>query len=346
MKVAVDAMGGDLGPSEVVRGAVLAASEYDVPLVLVGKKEEIARCLKKFHTRSLSIELVDAPEVISMDEQPGVAFRKKKNSSINIGLNLVGAGEAQSFVSAGNSGAVMAGAIFILRNIPGVDRPAIGTSIPTPLGKIVLIDAGANVDCKPLNLAQFALMGEVYAKSILSIPDPRIAILSYGEERQKGNDLTKESGKILETLDINFIGNAEGRDLFADKADVFVCDGFVGNLVLKSLEGLAVAVGDFIRNEFRKSMLAMMGYLLAKPALRRMRKKVDYSEYGGAPLLGVNGGIVICHGSSNAHAIKNAIKVAAGLHAFGLEEEIKRKVSMMAERLHLDTSAGSNFPGG
>jgi glycerol-3-phosphate acyltransferase PlsX len=340
MKVVVDAMGGDLAPAEVVRGAVLAASEYNVPIILAGRKEETSRYLKKYGAASLPIEMVDAPEVISMDEQPGVAFRKKKNSSINIGLNLVGEGLAQSFVSAGNSGAVMAGSIFILRNIPGVDRPAIATPIPTPLGKIVLIDAGANVDCKPLNLAQFALMGEVYAKSILNITNPRIAILSYGEERQKGNDLTKESGKILEILPINFIGNAEGRDLFADRADVFVCDGFVGNLVLKSLEGLAVAVGDFIKNEFRKSILAMMGYLLAKPALRRMRMKVDYSEYGGAPLLGVNGGIVICHGSSNSRAIKNAIKVAAGLHAFGLEAEIKRKVTGMAERLPLDSVSG------
>jgi glycerol-3-phosphate acyltransferase PlsX len=340
MKVVVDAMGGDLAPAEIVRGAVLAASEYNVPIILAGRKGETSRYINNYDTSSLPIEMVDAPEVISMDEQPGVAFRKKKNSSINIGLNLVGEGLAQSFVSAGNSGAVMAGSIFILKNIPGVDRPAIATPIPTPLGKIVLIDAGANVDCKPLNLAQFALMGEVYAKSILNIMDPRIAILSYGEERQKGNDLTKESGKILEMLHINFIGNAEGRDLFADRADVFVCDGFVGNLVLKSLEGLAVAVGDFIKNEFRKSILAMMGYLLAKPALKRMRRKVDYSEYGGAPLLGVNGGIVICHGSSNSLAIKNAIKVAAGLHAFGLEEEIKRKVAEMAERLHIDSVSG------
>jgi glycerol-3-phosphate acyltransferase PlsX len=337
MKVVVDAMGGDLAPAEIVRGAVLAASEYNIPIMLTGRAEETARYLKKYDTASLPIEVVDAPEVIEMDEQPGVAFRKKKKSSINVGLNLVGEGKAQSFVSAGNSGAVMAGSIFILRNITGVERPAIATPIPTPLGRVVLIDAGANVDCKPLNLVQFALMGEVYAKSILNIPNPRIVVLSYGEEKQKGNDLTKETGRLLETLDINFLGNAEGRDLFTDRADVFVCDGFVGNLVLKSLEGLAVAVGEFIRDEFKKSILAMLGYLLAKPALRRMRKKVDYSEYGGAPLLGVNGGIVICHGSSNALAIKNAIKVAAGLHAFGLEEEIKRKVFQMAEKLQFES---------
>lgn len=338
MKVVVDAMGGDLAPAEIVRGAVFAASEYNIPIILTGREEETTRHLKKFNTTSLPIEVVNAPEVIQMDEQPGVAFRKKKNSSINIGLNLLGEGKAQSFVSAGNSGAVMAGSIFILRNIPGVDRPAIATPIPTPVGKIVLIDAGANVDCKPLNLVQFAFMGEVYAKSILRIQNPRIAVLSYGEERQKGNDLTKETGRLLESCNINFIGNAEGRDLFSNRADVFVCDGFVGNLVLKSLEGLAVAVGDFIKNEFRKSILALLGYLLAMPALRRMKSKVDYSEYGGAPLLGVNGGIVICHGSSNSRAIKNAIKVAAGLHAFGLEEEIKRKVSQITEKIPFESA--------
>ncbi|RMG58594.1 MAG: phosphate acyltransferase PlsX, partial [Deltaproteobacteria bacterium] len=243
MKVVVDAMGGDFAPAEVVRGAVAAAEEYGTPVVLVGKGEVIEQQLKRFHVASLPIELVDAPEVIEMDEQPGVAFRKKKKSSINVGLSLLGEGKAQSFVSAGNSGAVMAGAIFILRNIEGVDRPAIATPLPTPEGKITLIDAGANVDCKPEHLAQFALMGEVYARKILGVEKPRVAILSNGEERMKGNELTKGASRLLEKLPITYVGNAEGRDLFAGKADVFVCDGFVGNLVLKSLEGLAVAVG-------------------------------------------------------------------------------------------------------
>lgn len=337
MWVAVDAMGGDLAPAATVRGAYLAASRYRIPIILIGRDEEIHKHIKKQDISTLPIEIVDAPEVITMDEQPGTAFRKKKRSSINIGLNLVGEGKAQSFVSAGNSGAVMAGSLFILRKIPGVERPAIAASLPTPLGKIVLIDAGANVECKPLHLVQFAVMGEVYARTILNIQNPRVAVLSFGEERQKGIELTKEAGRMLENMDINFIGNAEGRDLFAERADVFVCDGFVGNLVLKSLEGLAFAVGDFIRNEFKKSILAMIGYLLAKPALRRMKKKVDYTEYGGAPLLGVNGGIVICHGSSNELAIKNAIKVASGLHEFSLEEEIRGKVSELGGKLQLES---------
>ncbi len=326
MKVVVDAMGGDQAPGEVVRGAVLASGEYGIPVILTGRGKEIERCLKTHNAASLPIEIVDAPDVIEMDEQPGVAFRKKKKSSINVGLNMVGDGRAQSFVSAGNSGAVMAGSIFILRNIPGVDRPAIATSMPTPRGRFVLVDAGANVDCKPVNLVQFALMGEVYAKRILGIADPRLAVLSNGKERGKGNELTKETVRVLEGLDLNFVGNMEGTVLFKDRADVFVCDGFVGNLALKSLEGLAVALGEFIKSELKKSLLAMMGYLLMKPALRRMWRKMDYSEYGGAPLLGVNGGIVICHGASNGLAIKNAIKVAAGLHTLGLEEEIRKRV--------------------
>ncbi len=326
MKVVVDAMGGDHAPAEIVKGAVMAAGEYDIPVILVGREREIEGYLDRFDSRNLPIEVVDAPEVIEMDESPGVAFRKKKMSSINVGLSLVGEGKAQSFVSAGNSGAVMAGAIFILRNVEGVERPAIATPIPTPRGRIALIDAGANVDCKPEHLAQFALMGEVYARKILGIVSPRVAVLSNGEERLKGNELTKEAGKLIEKLEVNFVGNAEGRDLFSQKADVFVCDGFVGNVVLKSLEGLAVAVGHFIREEFKRSPLAMAGYILARPALRRMWKRMDYSEYGGAPLLGVNGGIVICHGSSDWNAIKNAIKVAAELHKYGLEDEIRSKV--------------------
>ncbi len=324
MKIVVDAMGGDHAPHEIVRGAVLAADEFDIPVILTGRKEEIQGCLTQFDTRSLPIEIVDATEVIEMGEKPGSAFRKKKKSSINVGLNMVGDGTAQSFVSAGNSGAVMAGSIFILKSIPGVDRPAIATTLPTPNGRIVLIDAGANVDCKPLNLAQFGIMGEVYGQRILNIPNPRVAILSNGEEISKGNEMTKESFRLLNRLDLNFIGNLEGRDLFSDRADVFVCDGFVGNLTLKSLEGLAVAVGDFIKGELQKSYIALVGYILMKPALKRMWKRMDYTEYGGAPLLGVNGGIVICHGSSNGLAIKNAVKVAAGIPTLRPEGGVRK----------------------
>jgi glycerol-3-phosphate acyltransferase PlsX len=264
-----------------------------------------------------------------MCDVPGVAIRKKKESSIRIGLNLVAEGKASSFVSAGNSGAVMAGALYVLRKVKGIDRPAITATIPTPTGPIVLIDAGANVDCKPAHLVQFGLMGDAYARRFLKIPQPRIGLLSIGAEEIKGTDLTRETGSLFRRTGLNFMGNVEGRDFFNGKADVFVCDGFVGNIALKTMEGMALALGHFLKAEIGKSSFAKLGAVLAGGAIRSVKKRLDYTEYGGAPLLGVKGGVVICHGSSGMKAIRNGIRFAGTLHKCGVEEEI---VTSLARR--------------
>jgi glycerol-3-phosphate acyltransferase PlsX len=327
MKIAVDAMGGDHAPREVVRGAVQAAREMDLPVVLVGREELLREELRSLGAGEETIEVVHASEVVEMCEVPGVAIRKKKHSSIRVGLNLVAEGDVSAFVSAGNSGAVMAGALYILRKIRGIDRPAITATIPTPTGPIVLIDAGANVGCKPAHLLQFGFMGDAYAKKILGIPHPRIGLVSIGEEDSKGTDLTRETGALFRRTGLNFVGNVEGRDFFVGKADVFVCDGFVGNVALKTMEGMASALGHFLKDEIGKSALAKLGVLLAGGAIRQVKKRLDYTEYGGAPLLGVKGGVVICHGASDAKAIKNAIRSAGSLHRCGVEEEIAVSVA-------------------
>jgi glycerol-3-phosphate acyltransferase PlsX len=327
MKIAVDAMGGDHAPGEVVRGAVQASREFQLPIVLVGREEMIREELRRAGAGAENLDVENASEVVEMQDAPAVAFRKKKDSSIRVGLNLVADGKASSFVSAGNSGAVMAGALMVLRKIRGVDRPAITATIPTPTGPIVLIDAGANVGCKPVHLVQFGCMGEAYARKILGIPRPRVGIVSIGEEETKGTDLTRETAALFRKTGLCFVGNMEGRDFFAGKADVFVCDGFVGNVILKTMEGMATALVDFLKEEILKSQMAKVGALLAGGAIRRVKTRLDYAEYGGAPLLGVKGGVVICHGSSDARAMKNAIRSAGSLYRYGVEEEIARAIS-------------------
>jgi glycerol-3-phosphate acyltransferase PlsX len=327
MKIAVDAMGGDHAPLEVIRGAVQASQEMDLPIVLVGREELLRDELRSLGVGDGKIEVVHASEVVEMCEVPSVAIRKKKHSSIRVGLNLVAEGNASAFVSAGNSGAVMAGALYVLRKIRGIDRPAITATIPTPSGPIVLIDAGANVGCKPAHLLQFGFMGDAYAKKILGISRPRIGLVSIGEEDSKGTDLTRETGALFRRTGLNFVGNVEGRDFFIGKADVFICDGFVGNVALKTMEGMASALGQFLKNEIEKSAMARLGVFLAAGAIRQVKKHMDYTEYGGAPLLGVKGGVVICHGSSDAKAMKNAIRSAGSLHRCGVEEEIAVSVA-------------------
>jgi glycerol-3-phosphate acyltransferase PlsX len=327
MKIAVDAMGGDHAPLEVIRGAVQASQEMDLPIVLVGREELIRDELRSLGIGGGGIEVVHASEVVEMCEVPAVAIRKKKHSSIRVGLNLVAQGTASAFVSAGNSGAVMAGALYVLRKIRGIDRPAITATIPTPWGPIVLIDAGANVGCKPAHLVQFGFMGDAYAKKIIGISHPRIGLVSIGEEDSKGTDLTRETGALFRRTGLNYVGNVEGRDFFTGKADVFVCDGFVGNVALKTMEGMASALGQFLKNEIEKSVMAKLGVLFAGGAIRQVKKRMDYTEYGGAPLLGVKGGVVICHGASDAKAIKNAIRSAGSLHRCGVEEEIAVSVA-------------------
>ncbi len=327
MKIAVDAMGGDHAPREVIRGAVQAARELGLQVVLVGREELLRDELRSMDVRKGTVDVAHASEVVGMCEVPGVAIRKKKNSSIRVGLNMVAEGAASSFVSAGNSGAVMAGALYVLRKVKGVDRPAISATIPTPSGPIVLIDAGANVDCKPSHLIQFGFMGDAYARKILGISRPRVGLVSIGEEETKGTDLTREAGVLFRQTGLNYVGNLEGRDFFAGKADVFVCDGFVGNVVLKTMEGMASALGHFLKDEIGKSAFAKLGVLLAGGAIRRVKNRLDYTEYGGAPLLGVKGGVVICHGASDAKAIKNAIRAAETLHEHGVEDEISVSIA-------------------
>lgn len=308
MKIAVDAMGGDHAPGEIVRGAVEAAREYRQEVILVGGQEKIGAELGGASPGF--IEILHAPEIIAMGEHPAVAVRRKKQSSIVQAVKLVQEGKAAAVVSAGSTGAAMAAALLGLGRIRGIDRPAIASILPRRVGTTVLLDAGANVDCKPHNLLQFGIMGSLYAEKILGVLMPRVGLLNVGEEETKGNELTLAAFPLLREARINFLGNVEGRDIFAGTVDVVVCDGFVGNIVLKAGEGLAAALIHMVKEEVSKSWLAKMGTAMAIPALKGFKRRVDYAEYGGAPLLGVNGVVIICHGSSTSRAIKNAIKRA------------------------------------
>ena len=312
MRIALDAMGGDHAPAVNIEGAVeILGSFEDIEITLVGNeslmKEELDG--KKYPADRLSIK--HASQIVGMDESPSAAIRKKKDSSIRRGLELVKNGEADAFVSAGHSGVVMGTALLILGTSTYVDRPAIAAIMPTLKAPFVLIDAGANVHCRPENLFQFALMGSTYCRLILGRSEPKVALISTGEEDTKGNELTKEAFKLLKEADINFTGNIDGKDIFAGNADVIVCDGFTGNVVLKTSEGLADALIKMLKREVANLTAGRIGYLLMKPALRNFKRKTDYDEYGGAPLLGINGTCIISHGRSTAKAIRNAIKVAS-----------------------------------
>ncbi|MEK7850360.1 MAG: phosphate acyltransferase PlsX [Deltaproteobacteria bacterium] len=319
MKIALDAMGGDHAPHVEVEGAILAAKEFGSHIILVGDRNVVEKELSRHNAESLPISVRHASEVVGMDESPSKALRKK-NSSMRLAFDLVKNGEAAAVVSAGNSGAAMATAMFVLRKLEGVDRPAIATVMPTLKGACVVLDVGANVDCKPLHLVQFAIMGDVYAQFILKKERPSVGLLSNGEEESKGTDVTRETHAILKQLPMNYIGYIEGRDIFAGNSDVVVCDGFVGNVVLKTSEGLADAIGQMLKEEISKSPLAKLGYLLSKGAFGRFKKKVDYSEYGGAPLLGIDGVGIIGHGGSTPKAIKNAIRVAQEFASSGAND--------------------------
>jgi len=314
MKIAVDAMGGDNAPHAVVAGAVQAAKEYGVSIILVGIEQIILAELKKHpHAQSLPIEVRNATEVVDMLDSPATVFRRKKDSSIRVANELVKSGEAVAVISAGHSGAAMTTSLFVLGKLEGIERPAIATFMPTVKGFCIILDVGANVDCKPNHLLQFAVMGEVYAKYLLKNPNPCVGLLSIGEEETKGNELTKEAFKLLSETSLNFIGNVEGRDLMSGKADVVVCDGFIGNVVLKVSESVAEAIGLMIRENIGGNILKKIGYLLMRPAFRALKRRIDYAEYGGAPLIGINGISIISHGRSSDLAIKNAIRVAADI---------------------------------
>ena len=310
-KIAVDAMGSDHAPQVEVDGAVAAASEYGVHVVLVGLEDPIRRALRSHDTAGLSIDVVHASEVVGMDESALTAVRRKKDSSIRVLADLMRDSKVSGVVSAGNTGAVMATVKLVAGTLKVVDRPALSTVLPTQKGKpAILLDVGANVDCKPLHLEQFAIMGDIYSRAIFGIRRPRVGLLSIGEEDSKGNELTKEVFKALKRAPLNFVGNVEGRDIFKGDTDVIVCDGFTGNVALKLSEGLIETATELLGQELQKTLAAKVGYILAQKAFQQFKLRLDYSEYGGAPLLGIKGIGIVCHGRSNPNAIKNAIRVA------------------------------------
>ncbi len=309
-RFALDCNGGDYAPLEIVRGGILASKDLGYKVLLVGDAGKIEEILKKAGELSNPLlEVVHAPDNIDMDEPPSSAI-KRKNSSLYVGAKLVREGKAEGLISAGNTGAVLAVGKFIVGSEEEVERPAIGVALPNPKGKTILIDVGANVDSKPKHLLQFGIIGHTYAQEILGVENPRVGLLSIGEEEGKGNELVKETYPLFKQSGLNFLGNAEGRDIYAGTFDVIVCDGFVGNIILKASESLGMTVVRMIKDEIRDSLLAKLGAFLLMPALNRFKKKADFTEYGGIPLLGAKKPVIITHGRANAKAIRNAIKVA------------------------------------
>jgi glycerol-3-phosphate acyltransferase PlsX len=335
MRVAVDAMGGDFAPGATVEGAFWAAKKHGVQVVLVGDEDQVNKELAKYPTSKLPLYIHHAPHVVAMHDSPSVVIRKMRDTSIKLAVDLARDGQVEGVVSAGNSGAAMALAMYIFKKLEGVDRPAIATIHPTPQGSTILIDSGGNVDCKPSHLVQFAIMGDAYAKCILGKPNPRIGVLSNGEEEGKGNELTREVHDLLSVAHLNYIGYVEGRDLNSGKVDVIACDGFVGNVALKISEGLWETIHAILKWEAKDNIRAKVAYFLMKRALRRLEKRMDYSEYGGAPLLGVSGNCVISHGSSNSKAIMNAILLASNLAENKLNEHLSLELLEKQELLRL-----------
>lgn len=334
--IAVDAMGGDHAPRAEVEGAVLAARQYGVRIALVGLEASVRAELGRHSARGLAIDVVNATEVITMEDSPSVAFRKKRDSSVHVGAKMVRHGQADALVSAGNTGAVMAVARFVLGTLPSVDRPALAAPFPNAKGGAsILLDVGANVDSKPEQIEQFAIMGEIYYRTIFGTKRPRVGVLSIGEEEMKGNELTREASNRLRQTSLNFIGNVEGKEFFKGNVDVVVCDGFIGNIVLKISEGLVEHVGGMLKKALKSSLSAQMGYVLSRHAFGEFRKKIDYSEYGGVPLLGIRGITVIGHGRSNANAVKNAIRVAAELCRGKVNEKIEKELSAAVTSAHV-----------
>jgi glycerol-3-phosphate acyltransferase PlsX len=311
--IVVDAMGSDKAPEPEIRGAILAARQLGVRVHLVGPEDILRPFLRNaLRGQKLPVFIVPASEWITMNDKAAQAVRNKRDSSMRVGLKMVREGRAAGFFTAGNTGAAMATAKMVLGMLSGVDRPALATILPTPNGwPSLLLDVGANVDCEPENLVQFAMMGQMYAKHVLKVEEPRVGLLSIGEEDAKGNSLTRDTFPLLRELPINFMGNVEGRDLFNGRVDVAVCDGFVGNVALKSVEGAAHLFGSVLRESLKSTVTSQVGALLSQRALKDFKKRLDYSEYGGAPLLGVRGVCIVGHGSSNDRAIMNGIRVTA-----------------------------------
>jgi glycerol-3-phosphate acyltransferase PlsX len=329
--IALDAMGGDHAPRAEVEGAILAARELGVRVLLVGIEEAVRQELQRHKLRDLPLEVVHATDVITMSDSPSHAFRRKKESSLHVAARLVRDGKADALVSAGNTGAVMTVARFVLGTLSSVDRPALAMAFPNMKEKVsIILDVGANVDSKPEQLEQFAVMGEIYYRTIWGVKRPRVALLSIGEEEMKGNELTREAGALLKQTYLNFTGNVEGRDVFRGNVEVIVCDGFIGNIALKISEGVVEHIGGMLKRAIKSSLTSQLGYALSKRAFDDFRKRTDYSEYGGAPLLGVKGITVIGHGRSNPNAIKNAIRVATELCRSRVNEKIEQELSAAA----------------
>lgn len=334
--IVVDAMGSDRAPESEIRGAVAACREYDVRVLLVGPQQRLEpaliQCLKG---HNYPIEIVHASEWIAMDDKAAQAVRSKRDSSMRVGLKLVREGKAAGFFTAGNTGAAMATAKMVLGMLAGVDRPALATILPTLNGSpSLLLDVGANVDSDPDNLVQFAVMGDIYARDVLRIKNPRVGLLSIGEEDSKGNTLTRDTLPLLRQLPINFIGNVEGRDLYNNRADVIVADGFVGNVALKSSEGLARLVNTSLRESLKSTVTAQVGAILSRNAFTAFKKRLDYTEYGGAPLLGVRGVCIVGHGSSDEKAVMNGIRVTAEFAHAQVNAAIEAAIVRVAPRDH------------
>lgn len=341
MKVVVDAMGGDHAPSDVIKGAVEAAEEHKIEIILVGNKNVIQSLLSTQSSVSSQISVVDAPETVKSDEHPTKAIRSKRRSSIVVGLNLLKHGEGSAFVSAGSTGAIVAAAVFTLGKIRGIERPALAIHLPTPSRFCLFLDVGANADCKPVFLVNFAQLGKLYMERILSIKNPRVGLLTTGEEKMKGNRLARETHRLLTATNLNFIGNIEGKDVTKGVVDIIVTDGFTGNMVLKVMEGFGETLFDFFEEILANDTRFQQSASLFKLALGTFVKKFDYSEHGGAPLLGVNGNVIIAHGRSRAKAIKNAIYLAQRTAELKLTETIAEGFSEQENEIPLTKTESS-----
>ncbi|WP_165067173.1 phosphate acyltransferase PlsX [Desulfovibrio sp. ZJ200] len=321
--IAVDAMGGDFGPSVVVPGAIEAARLHDLHVLLVGDTPKLESELQKLDLANVHFDIVQADDVVHMNEKPSDILRRKKNASIQVACRLVKDGAADGVVSAGHSGATVACGMFIMGRLPGVERPALAALLPTEKNPVVVLDAGANVDCRPYHLFQFGLMGDAFARDLLSYAAPRVSLLSIGEEEGKGNCQVKEAYELLKMAqNLNFVGNAEGRDIFTGDLDVVICDGFVGNVVVKMSEGLAASLIRMLKRVFTSGLLPALGGMLAKKAFKNFARTIDYAEYGGAPLLGLQGLAIVCHGRSSARAMSNAIKMGGAFVRKGTNDRL------------------------